>query len=486
MEEKSLNAQEKKELIKKNMLALYEKYQNDNENPVEEVSYNNQVTFQSPDSNIMFGETDIYQVKIVDEREKEKSMIVLYKGGQEIATVDIGSNIIFSQEYLENIGKIDPNICALVQSLNGQRFDLVQAEKIDEKMPEISKTNGVENFSLKREELEVERKNQTVEQNINDTEKPRNEEESMEQIAQKSGLTIDDIKSCSTIDPQERITDQKSFEDIAMVQGQYSKIFVVAANSHTQGNSTFAFWGMKPDGSVEQVHGLEERQGVNTGKTIARINRDGSEVREEQTNAVFTMPNGREGFSITVGQYGMVEATYIRRSPTENKFIGCDINTSTQKPTTREVQEFMNDTRTTYQYLDTTIKRTEHQFGETDKIKLRNIDNNPDNDVTYDADQNITLHDGTVTTLANEAAKLGKSLDAYQKEFEKTRGDCPSEKIKTIREKALEDHAEQENMKDEQEHDEDNVIEERTLENEALKNLRKRGIIKYNNVKMKS
>lgn len=45
MEEKSLNAQEKKELIKKNMLALYEKYQNDNENPVEEVLYNNQVTF---------------------------------------------------------------------------------------------------------------------------------------------------------------------------------------------------------------------------------------------------------------------------------------------------------------------------------------------------------------------------------------------------------------------------------------------------------
>ena len=147
----------------------------------------------------MFGETDIYQVKIVDEREKEKSMIVLYKGGQEIATVDIGSNIVFSQEYLENIGKIDPNIYALVQLLNGQRFDLVQAGKIDEKMPEISKTNRVENFSLKREELEAERKNPTIDKNINDMEKPKNEEESMEQIAQNSGLTIDDIKSCSTI-----------------------------------------------------------------------------------------------------------------------------------------------------------------------------------------------------------------------------------------------------------------------------------------------
>ena len=80
--------------------------------------------------------------------------------------------------------------------------------------------------------------------------------------------------------------------------------------------------------------------------------------------------------------------------------------------------------------------------------------------------------------MAKEAEKLGISLDDYQKEFEETRGDCPSEKIETIREeKALEDHAEQEKHEDEQEHDEDKVIEERTLENEALERLRKRGII---------
>lgn len=81
MEEKSLNAQEKKKLIKKNMLALYEGYQKEDKNPVEEVSYYNQMTFRTPNSDIMYGEQDIYQVKLVDEREKEKSMIVLYKGG---------------------------------------------------------------------------------------------------------------------------------------------------------------------------------------------------------------------------------------------------------------------------------------------------------------------------------------------------------------------------------------------------------------------
>ena len=57
---------------------------------------------------------------------------------------------------------------------------------------------------------------------------PENEEESMEQIAKQSGIAKDDIKSCSEINPHERITDQKSFEDIANVTGKYSKIFVVS------------------------------------------------------------------------------------------------------------------------------------------------------------------------------------------------------------------------------------------------------------------
>ena len=113
----------------------------------------------------------------------------------------------------------------------------------------------------------------------------------------------------------------------------------------------------------------------------------------------------------------------------------------------------MNNGRTTDTELKETIDKTKHQLGETAKTKLRNIDNNPDNDVTYDADQNITLHDGTVTTLAKEAEKLGISLDDYQKEFEETRGDCPSEKIENIREeKALEEHEEK------QEHDTEKEI----------------------------
>ena len=91
-------------------------------------------------------------------------------------------------------------------------------------------------------------------QEVNNEQEPENEEESMEQIAKQSGIAKDDIKSCSEINPHERITDQKSFEDIANVTGKYSKIFVVSANSQTRGNSLYSFWGMTQDGKINILY----------------------------------------------------------------------------------------------------------------------------------------------------------------------------------------------------------------------------------------
>ena len=304
-------------------------------------------------------------------------------------------------------------------------------------------------------------------QEVNNEQEPENEEESMEQIARQSGITKDDIKSCSEINPHERITDQKSFEDIANVTGKYSKIFVVSANSQTRGNSLYSFWGMTQDGKMEPVKGLEERQGVNTGKSIYSINRDGSQVKEQQTSALFTMPNQREGFSVTIGQYGIIETTYIRRSPNENKNIGSTVNSSTQKPTTREVQEFMNDSRTTDAELKETIDKTEHQLGETSETKLRNVDDNPNNDVEIDMDQEITLHDGTITTLAKEAEALNIAPDEYKKQFAEREADCYADKVELIREEQAEEQS--------AERAEERA--ERSLENDAWERMKKRGII---------
>lgn len=95
-----------------------------------------------------------------------------------------------------------------------------------------------------------------------------------------------DLSSCSEISPTQKITNEKSFEDITNMKDKYTKVFVVNSDSNSRGTSRFAFWGLRKDGEVEQIPGLEERDGVNTGKEICAINRDGSEVTKKQTKFI--------------------------------------------------------------------------------------------------------------------------------------------------------------------------------------------------------
>ena len=479
MEENKTPNKSEKEIIKENMLTLYKAHQEEEKNPVDEISYYKQIVLQSEKSPIMHGLQDVYPVKIKEPEKFYGNRVLLYQNGAPIAMIDENSNIKFSNEYLEQMKSLNPSIYALLHSMNGKHYELPQIQEASEKLPNINSKQEVEDFKLSKEELENAKQNETIgqgmseEENIqevNNEQEPENEEESMEQIARQSGITKDDIKSCSEINPHERITDQKSFEDIANVTGKYSKIFVVSANSQTRGNSLYSFWGMTQDGKMEPVQGLEERQGVNTGKSIYSINRDGSQVKEQQTSALFTMPNQREGFSVTIGQYGIIETTYVRRSPNENKYIGSTVNSSTQKPTTREVQEFMNDSRTTDTELKETIDKTEHQLGETSETKLRNVDDNPNNDVEIDMDQEITLHDGTITTLAKEAEALNIAPDEYKKQFAEREADCYADKVELIRE----EQAEEQSAERAEEHEE---RAERSLENDAWERMKKRGII---------
>lgn len=478
MEENKTPNKSEKDIIKQNMLTLYKEYQDGEKNTVDGISYYKQIVLQSDKSPIMYGLQDVYQVNIKEPEKFYGNRILLYQDGMPIAMIDENSNIKFSSEYLKQMKALNPSIYVLLASMNGKHYELPKIQEVSEKLPNINSKQEVEDFQLSKEELENAKQNEIIGQGIkeentqevNIEQEPKNEEESMEQIAKQAGITKDDIKSCSTIDPHERITDQKSFEDIANVTGKYSKIFVVSANSQTRGNSLYSFWGMTQDGKMEPVQGLEERQGVNTGKSIYSINRDGSQVKEQQTSALFTMPNQREGFSVTIGQYGIIETTYIRRSPTENKYIGSTVNSSTQKPTTREVQEFMNDSRTTDAELKETIDKTEHQLGETTETKLRNVDDNPNNDVEIDMDQEITLHDGTTTTLAKEAEALNIAPDEYKKQFAEREADCYADKVELIRE----EQAEEQSAERAEEHEE---RAERSLENDAWERMKKRGII---------
>ena len=428
--------------IKDSILNIGNNYiQNNGKDSFKNIIYLPNMTINPENVQNAFQEQDVFLVERSSEQNLENNKdtepsgpiydIYIRDGQIKMGTIENGV-ITFTPEYLQMMMELSPFI---YQTLMMQQW---KSYEIAEGFVDVSREeDGIQlnPMEMSKEDIEKEMQErvglQGQEKLTEQDQEPKDEEQAIEEIAIKTGLSIEDIKSCASLDPKEKITDSQSFEDLTNTVGKYVKVFPVASNSKTQGTSRFVFYGITPKGEVEQVPGFEERDGVNTGKEIYSMNRDGSVVKEKQTSALFMLRNGEEGFSVTIGQYGMIEVDYIRKDPTQNKFIGLTLNTYSEKPTTREVQEFMNDARTTDEELTEIIEKTEHQLDEhgSETTLLQNIDDNPNNDKAIDIDEEIEMHDGTVTTLRQEAEKYNMSPEDYIKYFESARGDCTSDKI---------------------------------------------------------
>ncbi len=428
--------EEKKKNINEQMLQLYSSNIETKEQ-IEEITYLDSVAFNPQNALAEYNQEQVFLVrKMVPEGNEQVQTLELYMQNNE-GYLKIGDltpkGIVFSAEYLEYMKNINDLVFDTVKKQNGKELEL--DEKLMLEAPKMDKKE------LSDLEFEKEKEEKAKED-------ARDDEIQIEKIAQKSGLSPEELSSCSQISPTQKVTDNKTFEDITHTNGQYSKVFVVNADSRSKGTSRFAFWGVKQDGEIEQIPGLEERDGVNTGKEICSINRDGSEVTKKQTAALFSLDGKEEGFSLTVGQYGIIETDYVRRVPEQgNKPIAIPVETSNQiYPTTKQVRKFMDERTTNKENLKQVTDAANHQLdnkgeeeAEVETTNLSQISRTVENEV-IDPDEIITFPDGTQTTIAQEAEALNLSMDEYIEKFEQIDGECISNKVELIRlEKELND-----------------------------------------------
>lgn len=421
--------EEKKKNINEQMLQLYSRNIETKEQ-IEEITYLDSVAFNPQNALAEYNQEQVFLVKkMVPEGNEQIQTLELYMQNNE-SYLKIGDltpkGIVFTPEYLEYMQNINDLVFDTVKKQNGKELEL------DEKfMLEAPKMDKKELYNL---ELEKEKEEKAKED-------ARDDEVQIEKIAQKSGLSPEELSSCSQISPTQKVTDNKTFEDITHTNGQYSKVFVVNADSRSKGTSRFAFWGVKQDGEIEQIPGLEERDGVNTGKEICSINRDGSEVTKKQTAALFSLDGKEEGFSLTVGQYGIIETDYVRRVPEQgNKPIAIPVETSNQiYPTTKQVRKFMDERTTNKENLKQVTDAANHQLygkgeakAEVETTNLSQISGKID-DKAINLDEIITLPNGVKTTITQEAKALNLSMDEYIEKFEQIDGDCISNKVELIR-----------------------------------------------------
>ena len=229
----------------------------------------------------------------------------------------------------------------------------------------------------------------------------------------------------------------ETFEDITQTKGKYTKTFVVATS-----NSTFKFIGLTKEGKIEDIPELEQREGNTYGKEVYKVNEDGTEVTEEKVMSKFLMPNMSDGFTVTIGQYGIPNIKYTREVPGQDdrQAMAIDVRTSAEYVNNRKYVEREMDKvytpkeelRQTVENANKAVKNDDNKQGieKDDKVPLSSIEADPNNDKVYDEDTVIII-DGRETTLEKEAIKLGyeDNIQEYVEIVQNASGTTIQEKV---------------------------------------------------------
>ena len=437
-----MNKEEKEAMIKGNIQLIYQKKKSDMEareskDEIGSITYYETLELFRNEDGGGVSKQDAYLVRVITN--KEKVMYSIYDENQmEIATVDENGTIKFTDYALEKYEQmltktdLEKSMLDRIKQADGKaRFE----EPVEQQEKDVTRS---------KTELEEEEQKRTEQEDQKEQKTAQTKEEEIQKIAQKTGMDPKDINNCSTIKPTQKITDQDTFEEIANVQGKYTNVYVVNANKETDKNKRFAFVGITPEGEVEYLDNLETTGTMQTNVDIYSINRDGSSIQEKQTREMFKVKNSSDkSFTVTSGQYGILEVDYVRKDPNEEKFIGSIVETEHESPSTEQVKKFMNERRNNKYEIGEAIEKTEEQIGgeksdkdgelESGTTQLENIDKDDSNDKATNVDEAITLHSGETTTLRKEAEKYDMTIEQYCDRFELAEGDCPSEKIETVR-----------------------------------------------------
>lgn len=227
--------------------------------------------------------------QIGDNVELELTTYEIYDENQNlIATVDAEGNISFSEEYLAKLEELPPEYYNML-NLDDNSFSL---QEMTEKDIELS-AQDIEKYERRGRKIDFDKE----------------EREAAETI----GIDEESLRTLAVIDPHTLVTANETLGQIIPELNQYNEVQIACEKSDNQNDGRFTIIGVKEDGTKEPVESVGQVEGINTGRTVTSINRDGTEVEEKEVKGLFQIA-GRpeEGISISVGDYNMPEVQYIQ------------------------------------------------------------------------------------------------------------------------------------------------------------------------------
>lgn len=227
--------------------------------------------------------------QIGEDVELELTTYEIYDENQNlIATVDAEGNVSFSEEYIAKLETLPPEYYDMLD-LSATDFSL---QEMTEKDMEVS-AKDIEKYEEKNKKINFDKE----------------EKEAAETI----GIEEENLRTLAVINPHTLVTANETLGQIIPELNKYSEVQISCEKSDNQNDGRFTMIGVNEDGTKEQVQSVGQVGGINTGRTVTSINRDGTEVKEKEVKGLFQIA-GRpeEGISISVGDYNIPEVQYIQ------------------------------------------------------------------------------------------------------------------------------------------------------------------------------
>ena len=210
------------------------------------------------------------------------------------ATVDKDNQLTFTEEYLERLRESNP-----------QYYEMLELDDATFELPEVKEHDR----ELSRKQLEEKEK-----QKLSEKKQERDWDKEEKEACEEAGIEdIDKLRALAIIDPHKKITGNQTLAQIVPELAKYEEIQISCEKGDNLSDGRFTVIGKKPDGTKEITDAFEQAEGVNTGRNVTSINRDGTEVEDKEVKGLLTIP-GRpeEGLSISVGQYNQADISFVQ------------------------------------------------------------------------------------------------------------------------------------------------------------------------------
>ena len=398
MEKRGISPEEKEKLVQTNKVL--------------DVKYLGKIDFDEEiDGEKTKTQKDIYLV-IEQMLDKEGNLVDIEKIYMEDGEFLGGNNksdkynvIMLSENY-----KGRKDLAESLQSLDTEGIlDLNEMEH--ERLEEIAKELGIsveELDYLSEIDLEQIIEGREENDNIEELEGKRESKEGKETLTKKQ---VEKISTKSEIKTQEKVNDRETMAQLLGVQDKgYKKIAIVYSDKLQKNgsNTRFSVVGVKEDGSAEKIDTLESRYGTNPTKKIDSLNRDGSEIKEQQSQTMLQIKGRKEEqVAVRIGTMGTIEASLVRTPRQDNtKGISIPIATQNVRTTTRETRELMNTHKNISVKEETERIDSHRQMGDKDEdITLRDINDNPYDDTHQHMQTKDKEREGVLDKVAKEVLK---------------------------------------------------------------------------------